>query len=317
MTVLEPTEGFVEANGVRLHWLRWGAEGDGGRPPVLLLHATGFLARLWQPVAEALAPRYTVWAIDTRGHGDSMIVDSSQMKVGRGSHQRSADSRQLSAYHWMRFVEDVVGFMDAFGLRGIPVMGHSAGGATAGYVAATRPVYVSRLVMIEPIMRPPGLETVSARPHSLADGARKRRLVWASREEMIASYQRKETFAAWRPDVLRLYAEQGTRRLEGGDAVSGPFELKCWGEVEAQVFENSATLDLWERLPEIGCPTLVMRGEKTEGFLGMVAGGAAERIPGARLETVEGAGHLAPMERPGVVAEMMLAWLEAEEGSKR
>lgn len=288
-------------NGVRLHWLRWEAEGGDARPPVLLLHATGFLARLWQPVAEALASRYTVWAVDTRGHGDSLLVDSSQLVAG---------SEGMGPYHWMRFVDDAVAFMDAVGLREIAVVGHSAGGATAGYVAATRPGYVSRLVMIEPIMRPPDAETGSARPNMLADGARKRRLVWQSREEMVESYRRKETFGSWSPDLLRLYAEHGTRRLEGGDGVSGPFELKCWGEVEAQVFEHSSSLDLWGRLPEIGCPTLVMRGEKTEGFLGMVAAGAAERIPDARLETAEGAGHLAPMEKPRAVAEMVLRFLE-------
>ena len=131
----EPREGFVEVNGVRMHWLMWQAGGEGhvAFSPILLLHATGFLARLWQPVAELLASRYTVWAIDTRGHGDSHVVDSSQLTVGSGSHRPSAGSHQLSAYHWMRFVDDVAGFMDAFALRGIPVVGHSDGAATAGY----------------------------------------------------------------------------------------------------------------------------------------------------------------------------------------
>jgi pimeloyl-ACP methyl ester carboxylesterase len=299
---MEPTEGYVEVNGVRLHWLRWEAEGGVARPPVLLLHATGFLAWLWQPVAEALASRFTVWAIDARGHGDSLL-----------SRQQAAASGQRAMYDWHNFVDDCAGFMDAVGLRGIPVVGHSSGGATAAFLAATRPEYVSRLVLIEPIVRPPGYEGGVQRPNELSEGARKRRPVWESREEMVESYRRKDAFSAWRPEVLRLYAEHGTRRLEGGDGVSGPFELKCWPEVEAQVFENSASLDTWEVAAQIAVPTLVLVGETTNQYLRMMASGLAQRVPGARLETIEGAGHLAPMERPEAVAAMVREWLEAEE----
>ena len=44
---MEPKDGSVEANGIRLHYVEWGGEG----PPAVLLHATGFLARLWEPIA--------------------------------------------------------------------------------------------------------------------------------------------------------------------------------------------------------------------------------------------------------------------------
>jgi pimeloyl-ACP methyl ester carboxylesterase len=52
-----------------------------------------------------------------------------------------------------------------------------------------------------------------------------------------------------------------------------------------------------------------MKGERTEGFLSMVATGAAARMPNARLVTVPNAGHLAPMERPEAVAAEILAFL--------
>src|SRR5206468_11922372 len=135
---------FVQANGLKLHWLRWEATGGGPRPPVLLLHATGFLARLRQPVAEVLASRYTVHAFDTRGHGDSEGA----------SGQQTADSGQRAPYDWHNFVEDSRGFMDAVELQSIPLVGHSSGGATAAFLAASRPEYVSQLVLIEPIVRP-------------------------------------------------------------------------------------------------------------------------------------------------------------------
>ena len=75
------------------------------------------------------------------------------------------------------------------------------------------------------------------------------------------------------------------------------------------MFENSASLDIWDVLPRVDCPTLVMRGERTEGFLSMVAAGAAQRIPNARLATIANAGHLSPMERPEAVTQEILAFL--------
>jgi 3-oxoadipate enol-lactonase len=56
--------------------------------------------------------------------------------------------------------------------------------------------------------------------------------------------------------------------------------------------------DLREALPRISVPTLVLAGAKdTNAPAGMMAR-MAERIPGAAYVCLEGAGHLAPLERP-------------------
>lgn len=295
-------EGFVDANGLRLHYLTW-QKPPGGHatpPPVLLAHATGFLGRLWQPVAHALTEGYTVYAYDHRGHGDSgKPLDT------RGEDPLAPGTESIAGdYHWQNIVDDMAAFMDAFALSGIPVIGHSMGAAAAVYLSATRPEYISKLVLIEPIIMPTGVQMDEDRRAQMAEGARRRRTVWPSLEEMLAAYRQRSTFEHWRPDILRLYAEEGT--FQRGD---GQFELKCPGEVEAQMFENSASLDIWDILPRVDCPTLVLRGERTEGFLSMVAAGAAQRIPNARLATIASAGHLSPMERPEAVTQEILAFL--------
>src|SRR3972149_10445059 len=93
--------------------------------------------------------------------------------------------------------------------------------------------------------------------------------------------------------VLRLYAEHGTFRRQDGQ-----FELKCPGKIEAELYRNSLSPSTWDLLPDIRCPTLVLRGQHTEQFLALVAQGVAQRIPAARLVTIAGAGHFVPMERP-------------------
>lgn len=282
------SDGLVEANGVRLHYLRWGLSG----PPAVLLHATGFLARLWEPIAEGLARRYRVYAYDTRGHGDS---DKPEADDGG------------DPYGWEAIAGDLNGFLDAMSIERALLVGHSGGGAQAAYLAATRPRYVERAVLIEPIISPPqpGVEA-NDRGRELSEGAAKRRMVWPSREELIETYRQRPAFAGWRDEVLRLYAEHGTHQREDGQ-----FELKCPGAIEARFFGNSLPPGNWDLLPEIRCPTLVVRGETTDPPLAAIAAQTAERIPGARLATIAGAGHFAPMEKPDEVLGLVASFVES------
>jgi pimeloyl-ACP methyl ester carboxylesterase len=281
---MEPQDGFVEANGIRLHYLEWGGEG----PPVVLLHATGFLARLWEPIAVNLSARFHVYALDARGHGDS---------------DKPAPA---GAYGWEGLAADLMGFLDALGLIGVPIIGHSSGAAGAIRLAAERPEYVAAAVLIEPTVFPPmPVEGSDERKEQLASGAARRRMVWDSREELMDAYRQRRTFAGWREDVLRLFAEDGTFRREDGN-----IELKCPGEIEAELYRNSLSPDTWDLLPRLRCPALVIRGGNTEPLLAFVAEGVARRIPGARLATIAGGSHFVPMEMPEAIAAKALAFLE-------
>ncbi len=282
-------EGFVQANGLRLHYLAWG---EAGARPIVLNHATGFLAWLWAPVARPLAAAgYRVLAYDARGHGDSDKPPSS-----------------LENYDWQRCVDDLRSFLDALGLRGVPFVGHSFGGATGLYLAGTRPEYLSRLVAIEPIVMPGGFAPDDTRRGDMAAAARRRRHVFASAEAMIEQYRSRPTFARWTDETLRLYVEHGTfqRGDPSGASEGTEIELKCSGEIEGAFFSNSGSLPVWDVLPRIEAPVLVLRGETTEGFLSTVAEAVAGRVPHGTLETIPDAGHLAPMERPEAVADALL-----------
>ncbi len=287
---MEPKDGFVEANGVRLHYVEWGGEG----PPAVLLHATGFLARLWEPIATELSTRFHVYACDARGHGDS---DKPVLSKVEGPAE---------GYDWEGLAADLMGFLDALGLLGVPIVGHSSGAAGAIRLAAKRPEYVAAAVLIEPTVFPPlPVEGDAERKEQLASAAAKRRMVWDSREELIGAYRERRAFAGWHKDVLRLYAEHGTFKRE-----DGRIELKCPGEIEAELYRNSLSPDTWDLLPRVRCPTLVIRGENTEPLLARVAEGVARRIPGARLATIAGGSHFVPMEQPEAIAAEALAFLE-------
>lgn len=308
---MEPDSRFVDVQSgderVRLHYLSWqaGSGGHIGLPPLVMVHATGFLARLWQPVAERLAEppptrpdrlAFRVYAYDSRGHGDSD-------KPAPQGESVTPDG----PYGWIRFAQDLKGFMDAFQFRGTPVVGHSAGGAAALYLAARHPEHVSKVVAIEPIVIPPSQPGPGdERRNDLAEGAARRRMVWASVDEIVESYRSRPTFSRWREDVLRLYAVHGTFPREDGQR-----QLKCPGEIESEIFHQSRSLDVWSALPEVRCPVLVLRGERTDGYLHTICQNVASRVANGRLAVVGDAGHLAPMEQPERLAEVILEFLEA------
>jgi lipase len=278
---VKPDSAFIEANGIRLHYLAWG---DADAAPILLLHPTGFLARTWQPVAELLAARYRVVAPDARGHGDSDKPDAS--------------------YDWHNIVDDFTSLVDQIGLHHIPVVGHSMGGGVAAFIAANQPDRFSRLVLIEPIILPTDYTGERGDSNPMSEAARKRRLVWDSVDQIIESYRTRPAFERWIPYALRIYAEHGTFRREDGHV-----ELKCPGVIEAQVFDNSSSLNTWDLLGRIDAPALVIRGAITESPVGPLAERVADRLPNARLLSIEDAGHMVPMERPDVIAREIMSFV--------
>jgi pimeloyl-ACP methyl ester carboxylesterase len=105
--------------------LAYDVVGPPDAPPMVLLHALGESAADWVPLLPRLTERFRVFAFDLRGHGDSDWP-------GEYSHGLMAD--------------DVCAALDALGLAGVVLVGHSLGGAVAYHVAAVRPDLVSLLV---------------------------------------------------------------------------------------------------------------------------------------------------------------------------
>jgi pimeloyl-ACP methyl ester carboxylesterase len=75
--------------------------------------------------------------------------------------------------------------------------------------------------------------------------------------------------------------------------------------VEADLVAMRERPDSTSFLPEITVPTIVIVGEQDVLTPPADSEAMAGAIPGARLVTVPGAGHLTPMERPRAVAEAL------------
>ncbi|BBY45426.1 epoxide hydrolase [Mycolicibacterium celeriflavum] len=111
MSVLTPTERFVDTNGVRLRVLE---AGERGAPLVVLAHGFPELAYSWRHQLPALAEAgYHVLAPDQRGYGGSSRPEA------------------IDAYNVVELCADVVGLLDDSGAERAVIVGHDFGGAVA------------------------------------------------------------------------------------------------------------------------------------------------------------------------------------------
>jgi pimeloyl-ACP methyl ester carboxylesterase len=107
---------MIDLPGGRFHYLSWGAERT-ELPAAVLVHGITSSALSWVRVGPALADRYRVYALDMRGHGDSV---------------HSAPG----TYSLRQTANDVGEFIQALQIERPLLMGHSWGGATAIILAS-------------------------------------------------------------------------------------------------------------------------------------------------------------------------------------
>lgn len=253
--------------------------------PLVLAHATGFCGAVWSPLVPALRERFRVVTLDQRGHGDSDKPDGD--------------------YAWKEFASDLAGVIDALDLRETYAVGHSKGGAAVAGVAADHPGRLARAVLLDPVLIAPFVAGQEPAPNPLAAGARRRRIVWDSREQMLASFVTRPPFDRWRRDYIEAYVERGTRQR-----ADGRVELKCPGEIEARVYEGAARSSSLDYLPRMHIPTLLVSGGESLTLPPARARQAARMLPQGRLEILPGVGHFIPMEAPDEVLRLLGAFLE-------
>lgn len=254
----------------------------GAGAPLILVHCTGTHARVWDPLLPPLHERFHVYAVDTRGHGDS----------GKPSDPE--------AYTWSNGGRDLLAVVDALGVGpGVRVAGHSAGAAHWCYAELERPGTLGKAVLIDPVIAPPGAMKESP---NLAEGARRRRAEFPSFEDAIENFSAKPPMSAWHPDVIECYVRHGF--VETG---LGEITLKCPGAIEAAVYERGGSTDIFPRLGEIGADISLVTADKSNLYP-LVQAQHGQFRPHA-YTVLEGVSHFIPQERPDDTVRLLLEHL--------
>jgi pimeloyl-ACP methyl ester carboxylesterase len=108
-------------------------------------------------------------------------------------------------------------------------------------------------------------------------------------------------------DLLRQRVRHGLKRLPDGELTwkyaKGLRDMMRAGRRDE--------VDLWESLPRIPCPTLVVRGAESDILSSEVAKKMTERLPDGRLVEIPGAGHTVPADRPDDFVTHVRGFLDA------
>ena len=276
--------------------------GETATPDIVFIHATGFNARTYRTLLEPLGEKFHVLALDARGHGRTTLPP-----------------KLFSYTSWKRHRDDLIAVLEHF-TAPVTLAGHSMGATISLLTAGARTDLVNGLALLEPVILPaagyaafqlpfgPQLQRVSM---PLARGARNRRNAFASREEAIAAFTGRGIFKTFPADVIADFVGDGL--VENG---AGGFKLACEPAFEAATYCAQRN-DPWGALRKVTDPLVLLRAQKgstiTEAAMHRVASIKAD----ARVATVEGAGHMLPMERPDRArAAIESATLMARQGRK-
>ena len=243
-------------------------------PPVILSCSLGTDRSMWDPQTPALAGSHLVVRYDLRGHGQSPAPPGPYAISDLG--------------------EDLLALMDRLEIERASLCGVSIGAMTSIWAAANAPERVHRLVLCCTSARfgPEAAEVYQARAQTVrehtvdavADGALERWFTPGFREAQ--------------PELMAQIRKGLT------DTSSEGYAGCC---------EALAALDLYPALGSILAPTLVIAGAEDPATPPDHGRAIADGIAGARFELIEGAAHLANIEKAELVTPLIAGFIDAEQ----
>ncbi len=257
---------FIRAGELTVHYdLAGPTEG----PVLAFANSLGTSFHVWDAQAAALAGRFRIVRYDMRGHGLTECPPAAADGAG---------------YTIDGLADDALALFDALAIDRFHFCGLSIGGMVGQRLAAKAPRRVNSLILCDTANRigPPEMwdqRVAMVREGGLegiADGVLER---WFTAD-----------FLSRRADEARGYANMLTRTPADG-------YIGCCLAIR--------DADLRPDDERIGCATLVVCGAEDQATPPEAARELTLTIDGARLEIIEGAGHISCVERPREVTDLI------------
>lgn len=257
--------------------------GPAERPvDIIFSHANGFNGLTYRGILAPLAADLRILAIDLRGHGASTLPAVAEGRTD-----------------WGDFRDDLVAFLAAEITAPVVLAGHSMGGTSSLLAAAESPGHVKALALFDPVLFDVARMAEVGRTNPLAEGAARRRSVFADKAAVLAAYAGRGAFRTWAPEQLADYVEGGFRQTPDGQVA-----LTCAPTWESSNF-NTHGSDAWDALRSLNCPVRMLKAEtgstaRIDDNLDDLA--AMDHVA---VEGVAGTTHFLPMERPDLVRSVL------------
>lgn len=291
-----PIEHQIQTPYGEICWFEWGRAGEG--PTLLLLHATGFHARLWDQVIAHLPDDLHVVAPDQLGHGRSYKPDSMA--------------------EWTTSCRALLPLIDHLTLAGQPLLaaGHSMGGYVLSLLAAERPEAFDQILLIDPVILDPEAYLGGAHivPDPMDHPVAKRRNIWPSAQDMAARFADRPPYDTWDRAVVDDYCQYGLLPRADGDGL----ELACPPKLEASIYQNAPAANPYDWADKVKARTHIWRAPQSPRASVMDFRnsptwlGAAEAFGAETDRLWPDHSHFMPMEAPKLVAQAMAALFDLD-----
>jgi len=266
---------FQTADGPRLEYRVYAAEGGERGSPVLCLHGLTRNVRDF----EELAPRIA-------GLGRRVIVASQR---GRGG---SDPDPQAERYNPAVYTADMLALLDLLEAPRAVFVGTSMGGLMTMIAAATAPDRVAAAVLndIGPEIDPAGLARIRGYAGRGASAATWREAAELTRAINAPAFPAQRDPAFWESFARKLFREAGP----------GQIVLDYDPAIARTVSEGSDSLvDLWPLFDALRpIPTLLVRGEITDVLMTSTLEEMRRRKPDLEVASVPDVGHAPFMTEP-------------------
>src|SRR5690242_8474411 len=251
---------FITVNGLRLHYLDWGAA---GKQPFIMLHGIGRIAHSFDHIAPHFNTDYHVIALDMRGHGDS---------------QWSPEG----AYLVEDYARDLAAFIELLNLRDVILLGNSTGGRVVQFYAGTHPERMAKLI-VEDV----GPERTNEIASGFARRVQQEEQGWASEDELVASLMRGGGKTS--EELQRNYAHFGSQRREDGRI--------AWKR-DPNLVQGFVPTELWAQVLKIKCPTIYILGGASTIVPPETQQKLRDNLPAVQIVTMPKLGHYPHQEAP-------------------
>jgi pimeloyl-ACP methyl ester carboxylesterase len=260
-------------NGIDLYY-----EVQGTGDPLLLIAGFSCDHTIWSLVMPALAARYRVIVLDSRGIGQSSGAET------------ITSIRQMA--------EDAAGLLNEIGLRAVHVAGHSMGGLIAQELALAHPELVRSLLLLSTFAQ------VDERGKAITES-------WVELPRRVDALMMTRLLLPWMY-TRAFYAKPTAVERVIEKILANPYPPSP--EVISRQSRAIQTFQASGDLGNLNCPTGVLVG--SEDILTPVAFSKqlAQSIPNAELVVLEGTGHGMLIESPKQLADAMLAFLACQPG---
>jgi pimeloyl-ACP methyl ester carboxylesterase len=251
----------------------WDVPGDGPAAPVVVLpHCWGCSHEIWIPVARRLREQgYRVVLYDQRGHGVST----------RGTAPLAMDTLAL----------DLEAVLEATAVSDIVLAGHSMGGMTVMALATYRPeVFRTRAKAVV-------LVATSATAVNLGGP------VSPALTAAIISSPLVSRALMTKNGHLLVRTSFGAKPMRSHMELTRDVFANCDAKVRGDFIPSFAAMNLLEGIAAIDVPTTVMVGTRDTLTVPKKADQMVSTIPGSRLVTLKGKGHMLPLEDPDAVTD--------------